>query len=177
QRALLFDDDDQVETLREIGELLPADRPYARNFEEPQTQVITFDLVDAQLIQCLAPIEISFTRRDDTDFRRAAAGGNDAVELIGANKRQHRIALEIVKARLLPQYRVDEADIETAFGHSEVGRRDNIDAIQPSIYDPGRLDGFVHALERGPYARETRHGPSVQRVINNLLDAGRIEDR
>ena len=55
--------------------------------------------------------------------------------------------------------------------------RDDLHAIEAAVDDAGRLHRLVHAFERGPGAGEARHRPAVERVVDDLLHAGRIEDR
>ena len=71
QRALLLDHDDEVEALREIGEFLPADRPRAGDLENAQAEIVAFDLVDAELVERLAHVEIGLAGGDDADLRIA----------------------------------------------------------------------------------------------------------
>ena len=82
-----------------------------------------------------------------------------------------------MQARFLTEDGVGETDVETALGHVEIGRRDEIDAVEAAVDDAGRLDRLVHAFERGPGAGEARHRPAVERVVDDLLHAARIEDR
>src|SRR4029079_9630092 len=165
------------EALSELGKLLPADRPNTGNFEDAQTQIVALHLVDAELIERLAHIEIGFTGRDDADFRRAAAGSDDAIEPVGAHEGQHRIALEVVQTRFLPEDGVDKPDIEPALGHLEIVWRDDLDAIDRAVDHAGRLDRLVATLERRPCAGEARHRPAIERVVDDFLHASRIKDR
>ena len=110
-------------------------------------------------------------------FGLRAARGDDLVELVGAHEGEHGVALEIVQARFLAEERVLQADIEPAVRHDEIGRRDDLHAVDAAVDDAGRLHRLVHALERGPGAGEARHRPAVERVVDDLLHAGRIEDR
>ena len=135
------------------------------------------DFVDAELVEGLAHVEIGLAGGDDADFRRAPAGRNDLVEMIGAQEGQHGVALEVVQARFLAEDGVVEADVEAAVGHDEIVGRDDLDAVEAAVDDAGRLHRLVHAFERGPGAGEARHRPAIERVVDDLLHAGRIEDR
>ena len=44
------------------------------------------------------------------------------VELVGAHEGEHGVALVIVQARFLAEDGVDEADVEPALRHLEIGR-------------------------------------------------------
>ena len=101
QRALLLDDDDQVEAAREVDELALRERPRAGDLVEPQPHVVRLDLVDAELVERLAHVEIGLADGDDADLRVAAAGEDDAVEVVGAHEGQHGVALVVLEPRLL----------------------------------------------------------------------------
>src|SRR6188508_1932852 len=177
ERPLFLDYDNEIEALGELGKLLPADRPHTGNFEDAQAEIVALHLVDTELIERLVHIEVGFSGRDNADFRRSAAGSDDPIESVGAHEGQHRIALEVVQARFLSEDRVDKPDIEPAVRHPEMVWRDDLDAIDRAVDHAGRLDRLVHTLERRPCAGEARHRPAIERVVDDFLHAGRIEDR
>ena len=49
--------------------------------------------------------------------------------------------------------------------------------IERRLDHGGRLHRLVHALERDPRAAEARHRPAVERVVDELLHPGGIQDR
>ena len=51
QRALLLDDDDEIETGGEFGEFAPAERPGAADLVKPDAELVAFDLVDAEFVE------------------------------------------------------------------------------------------------------------------------------
>jgi hypothetical protein len=177
QRALFLDDDDEIESLREFGEFLAANRPHAGDLEQAQAEIVALDLIDPELVEGLPHIEIRFAGGDDADLGRAASGRDDPVELVGAHEGEHGVALEIVQARFLPEKRIGQPDIQAARRHAKIFRRNDIDAIETCIDHPGRFHRLVHAFECRPRSAEARHRPSVERVIGKFLHAGRIEDR
>src|SRR5262249_7739861 len=103
ERAFLFDHDDEIEALREFHELALAQRPRAGHLVEADAEVVAFPLVDAELVERLAHVEIRLADGDDTDLRVAPAGSDVAVEFVGAHEGQHGVTLEIVQPRLLAQ--------------------------------------------------------------------------
>src|SRR5262249_36055851 len=135
QRALFLDHDDELEPLRKLGELAPADRPWTRNLVNAQAVVVALDLVEAELVECLAHVEVALAARDDPDLWRAPARGDDAVELVSAHKFQHGIALEVVQARLHAEDGVAQPDVETTLGHDEVAGRDDIEPLRVAFDD------------------------------------------
>ena len=66
---------------------------------------IAGDLVDAELIERLAHVEIAFAGGDDADLRLAAARSDVVIDLVGAQEGEHGVALEIVQPRFLRQNR------------------------------------------------------------------------
>ena len=68
--------------LRELGELLPAERPGAGDLVEAEAEVVGLHLVDAELVQRLAHVEIALAGGDDADLRIAAAGGDVRLSLL-----------------------------------------------------------------------------------------------
>ena len=73
QRALLLDHDDEVEALRRSrASSCARDRPRAADLEEPQAEVVALHLVDAELVERLAHVEIALAGGDDADLRVAA---------------------------------------------------------------------------------------------------------
>src|SRR6516164_47725 len=168
QRALFLDHDDQIEALGEFRQLAPAERPYTSDFIEADAELIAFELVDAELVKSLADIKIALAGGDDTDLRIVATGGDGAIELVGAHKGEHGVALVIVEAGLLRQDLIVQPDIEAALRHAEIVGKDDVDALEAGV-DRGRgFDRLVHRLERGPGAGVARHRPAIEAVIEYL---------
>ena len=121
QRALLLDHDDEIEALGEFLQLAPAERPGAGHLVEADAQFVALDLVDAELVERLADVEIALAGGDDADLRIAPARGDGAVELVGAHEGEHGVALVVVQPRFLREDRIVEADVEAALRHLEIG--------------------------------------------------------
>ena len=78
-----------------IGELLNAgwlQRPRCRDLVEPQAEIRCTLLVDTQNVQRAERIEPALAERNDAELRLPPAGHHDAVEVVGAQKRQGRQA-------------------------------------------------------------------------------------
>src|SRR5258705_6251884 len=69
QRTLLLHHDDELEAVGELLEVVPADRPWASDLVEPDAEIVALDLVDTELVERLAHIEIALADRDDADLR------------------------------------------------------------------------------------------------------------
>ena len=177
QRALLLDHDDQLEPLRELGQLALGERIGTGDLVDAKPEVVGAHLVDAELVERLPHVEIGLAERDDADLRIAPARGDDLVELVGAHERDHGVALVVGEARLHAEDGVAEADVEPALRHREVVGDDDLHAVEAAVDHRRGLDRLVHAFERGPGAGVARHRPAVEAVVDDLLDARRIEDR
>ncbi len=144
---------------------------------DAQPEIVALDLVEPELVERLAHVEIGLADRDDADLRVAAARGDDAVEPIGAHEGQHGVALVVVQARLHAEHAVVEADVEAARRQHIIRRDHDADALETAVDHGGRLDRLVHAFEPDPGAGEARHGPAIDSVVDDLLHSGRVEDR
>src|ERR1700738_1789910 len=89
QRTLLLDADDEVEPFGEGFQLGARDRPRARDLEQADAEIVALDLVDAELIERLAHVEIAFADRDDAYFRVRPARCDDTVELVRLDEGEH----------------------------------------------------------------------------------------
>jgi hypothetical protein len=98
----------------EILQLAARQRPRARDLVELDAEVVALDLVDAELVERLAHVEIALSDRDDADLRIAPARDDHAVELVRLDEGKHRIALEVVQPRFHVENAVDQADVEPA---------------------------------------------------------------
>ncbi len=88
QRALLLDDKDQVEAFGELQHALRLERPGHGNLVESDAELVGLHLVDAELVEGRAHVEIALAAGDDADLGRRSAAGDDAVELVGAGEGQ-----------------------------------------------------------------------------------------
>src|SRR6185312_304947 len=122
ERAFFLDHDDEVEAGGESKKLIARDRPGTTDLEQTQAETVAPHLVNAEFVERLAHVEIRLAGGDDADARIVAAGRDRLVDGIGAQEREHGVALEIVQARFLAEDRIDEADIESALRTLEIGR-------------------------------------------------------
>ena len=123
QRALLLDDQDQIEAFGELQHALRLERPGHGDLVESQAQLV--GLAPRRCRARRAPR----ARRDSSCrmvmmpiFGFGAAAGDDAVELVGAGEGEDGGALVVVQARFLVERLVAEADVEAAGRHDEIVR-------------------------------------------------------
>ena len=154
-------------------------RPGAGDLVEPQPHVVRLDLVDPELVERLAHVEIALADRDHADLRLTPAGQDDVVEVVRAHEGQHGVALEVLEPRLLLEEAVRRADVEAARRHAElvVARDHDLDPVEAAVGGRRRLDVVLDAFQRRPGAAEAAQGEAVEAVVDQLLDAGRVQDR
>jgi hypothetical protein len=87
---LLFDHDQMVESARERADALGLERPRQRDLVQLEAEVARGRRVDAELVECLAHVEIGLARRDDAEPTPRAAAQEHAVESVRAHERLHR---------------------------------------------------------------------------------------
>ena len=185
ERALLLDHDDQIEPLGEVLQLFARERPWARDLEDLDAEIVALDLIKAELVERLAHVEITLADRDDADFRIAPARDDHAVELVRLDEGEHGVALVVVQARFHVENAVDQANVEPAGRHAEflavdletVRRDHDLHAVERAVDHGRRLHRLVHALERRPRAAVARHRPAVERIVDDLLHARGVQDR
>ena len=179
ERALLLDHDDEFEALGEVAQFGSRNRPGTADLEQPDTKVVAFHLVDAELIERLAHVEIALADRDDADPGIRPARRDDAVELVRVHEGQHRVALVVVQARFHVEDAIDEADVEPARRHLELilARNDDLQAVESGLDNTSRFDGLMHAFERRPTSRRTATSPSRRAHNREFLHTRRVQDR
>ena len=109
-RAFLFDDQDLFETLREMANPLAFERPRHPHLVEAKADLGGVRVVDAEIVQRLAHVEVGFARRDDAKARPRAVD-HDVVEPVGAAKSERRVELTFVQAVFLVERLVGPADV------------------------------------------------------------------
>ncbi len=133
ERALFLDHNYERKTIGEVCQILAADRPRAGDLEKADAEIVTFDLVDAELIERLADIEIAFADRDDADLRITAARSDVFVKLVRTHEGEHGIALVVVQPRFLAEYGVVQSDVEPARRHLEISGNGDVHALEAAV--------------------------------------------
>src|SRR5215469_6852244 len=121
-------------------------------------------LVDAQIVERLANIEIGFPGRNDAEARTRAVD-HDPVEPVYASEGERGVKLVLMKPIFLIERLVRPADIEAVRRHFEVIWRRYLHPFRTDV-DGGRtVDGLGNRLERDPAAGVAGHRPAVQAEI------------
>ena len=106
-RAFFLDDQDFFEPLGEMADALAFERPRHRDLVEAKADLGGMRVVDPEIVERLAHVEIGFAGRDDAEAR-ARTVDDDAVEPIGAGKGKCRVELVFVQPVFLIE-RLDRA--------------------------------------------------------------------
>ena len=175
QAALLLDHDDRLEVAGEVADSLRVERPRAGELQEAQAEIGGAHLVDAEVVQRLADIEIALARGDDADARLAPAGKHHPVRRVGAQKGGRRRDPEFVQPLFLRRRIVTVADGKPAGRHAEAAGNDRRDTIERAVDGGGRRDDVGHAFQPHPGTGIARQRIAEEAVIENLLDTRRTE--
>src|SRR5262249_56939 len=89
------------------------ERPYHADLEEPQADFRRFGLVDSELVERLADVEIALAGRDDADLGIGPAPEDDLIQAVGAGEGNRGQALVSVEPPLLLEPVIIGPDIET----------------------------------------------------------------
>ena len=169
-----LDDHDLFETDRELAHALRLQRPGHADLVEPQANLGGDFGRHAEFAQCLPDVLIALAGGHDAEARVRRVHG-DAVDLVGAGKRDRRKALVILQAPVLVVAVVGPAQIETAGRHLEIGRNDEGLHLVGKI-DLGRgLHRLCDHLHADPAAGIARHRDAEQPHLDHFVDAGGIE--
>ena len=174
--ALLFDDQDLVQAGGELAHGLRLERPDHAALEQPHADASAGRLVEPEIEQRLARVEIRLATGDDAE-PRARRVDHRVVQPVGTHIGERRIPLVVEQPRLLRERRVGPADVQPVGRQLEVGRNHDVHAIGVDVHRSGRLDHLGHRLHRDPQARPARHRPAVQAEVEVLLYRRRIEHR
>jgi hypothetical protein len=176
QLTLFLDHQDFFQSFGEAPHALGFKRPDHTDLVEANTDFGGQGVVDAQVIEGLAHVEIGLAGGYDAQpWLRCI--DHDLVEAIGAAVGECSIQLVIEQAGFLQQAVVGPADVESAGGQFVIGRQDDLYAVGRDI-DRGRgLDGIGHGLETHPASRIAAHGPAMQAKVEIVLHAGRHQHR
>jgi hypothetical protein len=176
QRALFLDHHDLLEAVGEGEHALGLERPDQAELEHAQAEPGGEILIDAEVVERLAQIQIRLAGRDDAKAR-ARAVEHAPIERVRAGERTHRLELEAVQPLLLGERRVRPADVQAArrrlevVGHADRGAR----GIE---FDRGRrVDRVVHALQADPAAAVAGQRKAEQPELEQLGDPRRVDHR
>ncbi len=135
-----------------------------------------FVLVEAEVVERLANVEIALARGDDPEARPGGVD-DDAVQVVDAAVMQRGVDLVVLHPRFGREERVRPADRHAVRGQREIVGNDDVHARRIDVDRRRALDGIGDALEADPAARIAAHRPAVQAEIEDLLHRRRVEHR
>jgi hypothetical protein len=173
---LLLDDEDLLEAFGEAAHAFGLQRPGHRDLVQPQADVGGHALVDSQVIERLAHVEVGLAAGDDAQSRPRRIE-HHAVEPVGARVRDRGVDLVLVHPPLLHQLRIGPAQVQPVGGQDEVVGQADLDAMGVDLHRGRALDRVGGGLQRHPAPGVARHSPAVQPEVEAILDARRREHR
>ncbi len=176
--ALFLDDQDFLQALGELPHAVALQRPDHAHLEQGEADVGGHGLVDPEVVQRLAHVEIGLAGGDDAEAPLGAVD-HRPVQMIGPGEGQCRIELAAVQSLLLLHHvqSAVPADIEAVGRHLEVVRPGDDDALGVDVAGRRGFHRIGDALEADPAAGIARHGPAIEAEVQELLHAGRRERR
>ncbi|MNS82483.1 hypothetical protein D3C72_1162290 [compost metagenome] len=147
--ALLFDHQDFLQAFGKGAGAVRLQRPHAADLVQADADLRTGGIVQAQVGQRLARVEIGLAAGHDAEARVRRID-LDAVQLVGAHIGQARVPLVVEQARFLFQRRIWPADVQAARRHDEVVRQHDLHAVRIQFHRGRRFHHVGHALHRHP---------------------------
>jgi hypothetical protein len=173
--AFLLDDDYFLQAFGEAPGTFGFQRPGNADLVEADAERLGALVVDAEIFQRLARVEIGLAGGHDADAR-ARRIDHGLVEAIDAHEGAHGVHLRSVQALFRFERRIGITDAEAARRKLEVGRHHDLDALG---VDPDRraaLDRFGDRLEAHPAARVARQREAQDAEVEIFLNRRRIHD-
>ena len=176
KRALLLDDQDEVEPLRKVS-MMPGRRARPAELQQPQAQFPARTSSMPSSSKRLSDVQIALAGRDDADLWRRPALQDEAVERRWRVQRQPRQSAWPCAAGAPARTGRPRPDVEPALRHFEVGRQRSCAAIGPRLDDGGRFHIVMHAFDLPPRCRKNATRRSRKAHNRDFLHAGGVEDR
>ncbi|MDT4847708.1 hypothetical protein FQZ97_817750 [compost metagenome] len=150
-------------------------RPAHAHLEHAQADLGAQRLVQAEVFQGLAHVQVGFTGGDDAQARIRRIE-HQRIEVIGAGEGAGGVDFVGVEAFFLDQGRVRPADMHAAFRQLEVFGNLHIDAQRIDVHHRRGVDVFGDGLQRHPATAVARQLPADDAVVEDFLvgDARRL---
>ncbi len=174
--ALLLDDQDLFQPFGECAHAFGLQRPDHAHLVQAQADFRRHRVVDAQVFQGLAHIEIALAAGDDAQARRRAVDDH-LVQLVGAAVGERGVELVVQQAFLLHQGWIGPAQIEAVGRQGEGAGDDGFDGKGVDVHRCRGLDGVGQRLERHPATGIARQRETVEAQFQVFLDVGRGQHR
>ena len=178
EAALLFDDQDVFDALREGQGALRLQRPGQRDFIDADAEFGGARFSDAELGERLPHVEIGLAGGDDAQPRLRRID-HHAVEAVGAGERRAAASFGPCRRRSCSSNPCRRA--ASGYAGRPTEGRNRLGYVTGRAADrrrpSGAVDGFARRLERHPAAGKPRQRETEQPEIEIILDRRRIEDR
>src|SRR5438132_98389 len=174
--ALFLHDEDLLESFGKAPDPLAFKRPGHRHFVKTYTDFRGMRVVDPEIVEGLAHVEIGFAGGHNSEAR-ARAIYDDTVEVVSAGKGERRVKLVSVESIFLVERLIRPADIEPPWRHLEIVRVLDLEPLRADLDRRGAVDGLGDGLEGDPATRVARHRPAIEAEIEQFLYSGGVQYR
>ena len=176
QRALFLDHQNLALAGGEGRDALGLERPDQAHLVDGKAQALGFGIVDAELVQRLADVEIGLADGDDAEAGVGAAH-HQPVEPVGAPIGERGRDLHLIDAAFLAQPVVGPADVNAVGRQMVVGRGVDFQAMRIDV-DRGRgIHRLAQHLEADPEAGIARHLEGMQAPVEIFLNRCGVDHR
>ncbi len=172
--AAFLDDEDFFEADRELPHAFRLQRPGHADLVKSKADLGGHLRRHAELAQRLANIFVTLAGRHDAEAGVRRIHG-DAVDLVGACKRDRSKALVVLQAAVLVEAVVRPAQVEAARRHLEIGRDDERRHLVGEVDFRRGLDRLGDHLHADPASAVARHRYPQQAHLDHFMDAGGVE--
>src|SRR5580704_15821521 len=164
----LLDDENFLEPLGKMPDALALQRPGHRNLVEAEADLRGMLVVNPEIVERLAHVEVGFAGSDDSEARPGTID-DDAVEPIGACESQCRVKLVFMQPEFLIERLIGPANIQSPRRHLEIVGEHDFGALRVDL-DRGRtVDSLGDRLKGYPTPGVARHRPAIEAEIEDFL--------
>ena len=174
--AFLFHHQNFVQAFGELVHRHRLKRPAHADLEHAQTNLGAQRLVQTEVIQGLAHVEVGLAGGDDAQTRVGRIE-LDLVEVVGQGEGARGVDLVDVEALFLGQGRIGPADVHAVFRQLEILGDLYLDTQWIDVHHGRGVDVLGDGLQRHPAAAVARELPADDAVVQHFLDVGRVEHR
>jgi len=176
QLALFLHHQDLVQPLGEVAHAVGFERPHHADLVQADADLGGQRVVDAEVVEGLAHVEIALAAGDDAQARRGRVD-DDVVEAVGACVGERGVELVVQQALFLHQRRIGPTDVEAVRRQREVGGDDDLHACRVDVHRGRGLHRVGERLERHPAARIARQRKAMHAEVDVVLHARGRENR
>src|SRR5271155_3740336 len=171
--AFFLDDEDFLEPLGKMPDALALQRPGHRNLVEAEADLCGMRVVNPEIVERLAHVEVGFAGSDDAEPRPGTVD-DDAVQPIGAREGQCRVKLVFMKPEFLIEGLIGPANIQSAGRHLEIVGQHDFGALRADLHRGRTVDCLGDRFKGYPTPGVARHRPAIEAEVEDFLNSRRV---